>query len=1340
MADLAELGFKVDTGGLKNATRDLDKMSSASGRAEKSTFGLANAKRDLKRAALASTAAIIGVAAAVAKLTSNGMASVDAQAKLARSLQGTADGLRAVQLAASEAGVEGMDQSLARLNRRLGAAQMGVGDFAKTTEALGLNLRELQDMDVDQRVAAIADAVRNAGLSSQETARHLQQLGFTQAQANDFFRQGGDAIREARTAVDAYGLSMSAVDAAQVEAANDAWARTSLIIEGVQNKMAVEFAPILQFVSDLINDAATEGDGFGSAIERGFEKGVRAAAFVVDAVEGVRRVFVLAGQGVATFALVSIQNLMRVTEFILSGPTDALNGLIRLMNSLPGVSIEMLQPLDIVTQLRAEILVAEAAVNEGVAAMNATLSAPMPSVGLLEAFDKSKAASRAAAEQITADRERERKAFAGTAAAAKDNSDAIAALSAAYNTLRRRLDPVTAATEDYLADVELLNRAWEEGLISGDEYELLMFSLATGMDDVADSAQRAAREADPFAEAWKNALRRIDDAFAAAWRGAFDSFTSFRRSITDAFKNMLAELAHAAITRPIMISIGMAGGIIPGAAHAGGAFQGGGSLLNMISGGYSGLLSSVGGIANSIGGALGSGIVSGIGGGMSVAAANIGAAGYFGSMGANLALAGQSFATGAIGTGIGAGLAALGPIAAGVALLSSLWGGRKTTGAGIQLGVTDGQLDAAEFVTSRRSGLSRAVRGSGRRTSISDIDPQTGAAIASMFDATMAAVSDAARALGADAADVVSGAVINAVQIDLRGKSEAEIQSAITEWLGSVADAMIGQLFEGVSGQRAFELAQYLTGINDALATLNVTALDASLRGAEAAEAIALAAGGFERLQGAHSAYYHAFLSDSERYHHTLGRITKTLNDAGLSMPRTNSELRALVEAQDLMTESGRAAYVALMGVADALNSLQQSAQRMQFTALGNLRTAVDAEQARLRASAEQQMGLVRAETDARIDANRIALDAAREGMRMIQGEFRTIQRARQRLLGEYAPADAGVRADAIARLQNAIATGDMAGAGNAAEIAARISEADYTSSSQFQAEQARTLYLLTQTEQLAGEQVDHAEAAVMRLDRVITTLRQSASSQIAQMQSDLEAQIAALDELYRVENEQLNALWGIKDGIMSVIDALGSLRSITQQQSGASVGATGRWSSQNGFDVWQSTGGATAVKTTSTDPLDAMIYAANDTQFTVRDAVNWVNDALAANDPRSVYDAALMTGIDAQSLDAMMGWEPGTSNLWASNEGLPTFANGGTHMGGLRIVGERGPELEATGPARYMNNSQLMSALGGGGDIEKMRQDLMAGLRAIEKNTREIKQIEQRWDRIGLPEQREFA
>lgn len=62
------------------------------------------------------------------------------------------------------------------------------------------------------------------------------------------------------------------------------------------------------------------------------------------------------------------------------------------------------------------------------------------------------------------------------------------------------------------------------------------------------------------------------------------------------------------------------------------------------------------------------------------------------------------------------------------------------------------------------------------------------------------------------------------------------------------------------------------------------------------------------------------------------------------------------------------------------------------------------------------------------------------------------------------------------------------------------------------------------------------------------------------------------------------------------------------------------------------------------------------------------------------------------------------------TGQSVAAFAAGGDHIGGLRIVGERGPELEATGPSRIFNANQTRSILSGAGSSA----DLVAEVRAL--------------------------
>jgi hypothetical protein len=75
--------------------------------------------------------------------------------------------------------------------------------------------------------------------------------------------------------------------------------------------------------------------------------------------------------------------------------------------------------------------------------------------------------------------------------------------------------------------------------------------------------------------------------------------------------------------------------------------------------------------------------------------------------------------------------------------------------------------------------------------------------------------------------------------------------------------------------------------------------------------------------------------------------------------------------------------------------------------------------------------------------------------------------------------------------------------------------------------------------------------------------------------------------------------------------------------------------------------------------------------------------------------------------------------SLFGINEGR-SFARGGMHGGGLRLVGEEGPELEVTGPARIFSAQQTRDMLRGGGNSAEVVQEL----RELRGLTRSLIQI----------------
>ncbi|MDK1019562.1 MAG: hypothetical protein QGD89_09205, partial [Actinomycetota bacterium] len=241
-----------------------------------------------KLAKLGAAATVAGVAI-LSALVVKGMKAVDAQAKLARSVDGTQRGLVGLTRAAKDAGVaeEDVGKAAQMLNRRLGEAQARVGLASKAFDTLGLSAKELSEIDVDERFAVISDAMNEAGMSSAQMSSTLGDLGIRTREMVLLMQGGGDAIRAATKEMDAYGVAVNEIDAAIIESVNDAWDRGTDALTGIANTMAVEVAPIIGTLLKMFKDSSKEAGGFKDAIGTAFDAAVTGAGFVADAIHTI---------------------------------------------------------------------------------------------------------------------------------------------------------------------------------------------------------------------------------------------------------------------------------------------------------------------------------------------------------------------------------------------------------------------------------------------------------------------------------------------------------------------------------------------------------------------------------------------------------------------------------------------------------------------------------------------------------------------------------------------------------------------------------------------------------------------------------------------------------------------------------------------------------------------------------------------------------------------------------------------------------------------------------------------------------------------------------------------
>lgn len=189
---------------------------------------------------------------------------------------------------------------------------------------------------------------------------------------------------------------------------------------------------------------------------------------------------------------------------------------------------------------------------------------------------------------------------------------------------------------------------------------------------------------------------------------------------------------------------------------------------------------------------------------------------------------------------------------------------------------------------------------------------------------------------------------------------------------------------------------------------------------------------------------------------------------------------------------------------------------------------------------------------------------------------------------------------------------------------------------------------------------------------------------------SEAEKQLSALNAL-------VNPLLDIKDGTLSVTDAINAFKAAQSDADKAKAAQ----------DAYQNS-------------LFEQMLALMRQQVAGGTGANYDRAIAYLNANPDVFKAiqsgqTFGTGSTDLSVLAKAHWDQ-----WGQYENRPkAYADGGMHSGGLRLVGERGPELEATGPSRIWTFDQTRDMLGRKGDdnaaliaeVRALRQEL-AGLK----------------------------
>jgi hypothetical protein len=509
-------------------------------------------------------------------------------------------------------------------------------------------------------------------------------------------------------------------------------------------------------------------------------------------------------------------------------------------------------------------------------------------------------------------------------------------------------------------------------------------------------------------------------------------------------------------------------------------------------------------------------------------------------------------------------------------------------------------------------------------------------------------------------------------------------------------------------------------GVNDALSLINVNNLKLDNTGLQASDAILNMVGAMadldtatasaedkvDALNTAVGAYYQAFFSADEQF----TDLTKSLQGAfagfGLQLPDTRAAYRAMVEDIDVTTAAGQAMFATLVGLAKNADSyystLDQKAKEAQQTALDAQQAASDAAQKirdALIQGANDAFSALQRSISAQQKATTDAYNARTASLNDMLGTANTkvsdltevsgeLSTALKALRGNSDSAVKMLRSQAQATLQSALATakagGSLAGfegLSDALDTVGRNNTDLYSSLEAFNRDQGRTANVVAQLDLVNGKQLTSAEKSVKALQDQLDQAKKSYDAQMAQFDSQLAFAQAQLDALNGVDTSVQSVAAAVAQMNSSVIAALAAL---PRTGAGSAIANT----PQNNLNI-----------------IDSIYQAVLGRHAEASGLADWA--------------AVLQSG--QYNYDEIVGLIAAAGKANGETVKIPGYASGGVFGGGMRLVGENGPELEVTGPSRIYDARTTAGMLNGGtssANVVVELRALRAELETIKANT----------------------
>lgn len=858
-------------------------------------------------------------------------------------------------------------------------------------------------------------------------------------------------------------------------------------------------------------------------------------------------------------------------------------------------------------------------------------------------------------------------------------------------------------------------------------------------------SQSTRNTTDEMSQMWIQAGRNIQSALGNL---VFDSFNDglkgMIRNAGNAVLRIMSEFAGLKIAQ----SIGLAGMFtMPGAANASGVGGTGANLLDMASlGSNAASLFKSGfgltGLASSglkgLGSLLGSGSLSAFGAGMSGVGTAGASAGIFSAAGGagTAFIGGPGTALGGAGMGgaatMGASFAAVaGPAIALAAVdaIGRMLAGDKKLGGAEMIPVIGGFMAAlfgrgpykfrqqslqgtasADGFDGDITNVFRAKGGLLRSNGHKSVTEQFSLEQQTLLDDSLKGFYGSAHQFAVNLG--LSTDLVDNFTQEIQIKSEKGKQvteEAIAEMLDGIGNSLAQNVLPIVdtlrkAGEDSFAT---LTRLNTEFMTLTQAAQNLGASAAYAKEIVSGlsfetrtryvdAAGGPDELIRLTSRFGEIFLTEAERMAPAIEFVENGLESLGISATISKDALGDLIQTLiQSASDADKAKALLLLQNQEAFNlvnnykqslsangEIAQSSAEALGEAFAILRKSVDAE----RKSATDQYNDALEQVNSRIQNVTDSIN-----------KLKSLSSALANTVDVLRPIS---REEAKFQILSAINTAklggglpDVADISKALNVLQSNNIIGVRSSFELAREQAKTANLVGDLGSLTDAQLSVEERSLLELQE-----------QRRKLTDGFEQEMLRLDSLLEQGQKEIDTLNGLDSTILTLAKAieLFNLRSV-QAGGGGGIG-----------------GGAVSGNPDISDQ-------------TIRDFVN-----TPGRTEMEIYNAAKQNGVSFEQYAAATGAKLEDLYAWARKNNVDTFASGGMHSGGLRIVGERGPELEFTGPSRIISNQDTKKLLNNeelANKVESLTQELAVTNKALDKTQAALSQIVSTFNKVIVDE-----